>query len=107
MCKALNYFGHFFVFVCVVSGCVSISAFASLVGVPVGISSFAVGLKIYAITAEIKNFQYIINKKRKNNDKIVLLRKAQFDTVEVKISKALIDAYISHDDFVSVNNVLR
>ena len=76
MCKALNYFGHFFVFVCVVSGCVSISAFASLVGVPVGISSFAAGLKIYAITAEIKNFQYIINKKRKNNDKIVLLRKA-------------------------------
>ena len=76
MCKALNYFGRFLVFVSVVSGCVSISAFASLVGVPVGISSFVVGLKIYAIAAEIKNFQYIINKKRKNNDKIVLLRKA-------------------------------
>ena len=64
MCKALNYFGRFLVFVSVVSGCVSISAFASLVGVPVGISSFVVGLKIYAIAAEIKNFQYIINKKR-------------------------------------------
>ena len=76
MCKALNYFGRFLVFVSVVSGCVSISAFASLVGVPVGISSFVVGLKIYAIAAEIKNFQYIINKKRKNNDKIVLLGKA-------------------------------
>ena len=72
----MNYFGRFFVFVCVVNSCVSISAFASLVGVPVGVSSFTVGLKIYAITAEIKNFQYIINKKRKNNDKIVLLRKA-------------------------------
>ena len=29
------------------------------------------------------------------------------NTIEVLISKALIDSYISHDEFVSVNNVLR
>ena len=29
------------------------------------------------------------------------------NTIEVLISKALIDLYISHDEFVSVNNVLR
>ena len=29
------------------------------------------------------------------------------NTIEVLISKALIDLFISHDEFVSVNNVLR
>ena len=53
VCRALNYFEHFLVFVSYVSVCVSISAFASLVGVPVGVTSSAVGIKIYAITAGI------------------------------------------------------
>ena len=31
----------------------------------------------------------------------------QLRTVEVLISKAFTDSYISHDEFVSINNVLR
>ena len=38
---------------CTITGCVSISAFASLVYVPVGISSSTVGLNICAIEAGI------------------------------------------------------
>ena len=37
----------------------------------------------------------------------MLLRKDKLNTIEVLISKALIDSYISHNEFVSVNNVLR
>ena len=37
----------------------------------------------------------------------MLLGKVKLNTIEVLISKALIDSYISHDEFVSVNNVLR
>ena len=37
----------------------------------------------------------------------MLLGKAKLDTIEVLISKALIDSYISYDEFVSVNNLLR
>ena len=33
--------------------------------------------------------------------------KAKLETVKVLISKALIDSYVNHDEFVSVNNVLR
>ena len=36
-----------------------------------------------------------------------MLGKDKLNTIEVLISKALIDSYISHDEFVSVNNVLR
>ena len=39
VCRALNYFGNFLVFVSAVSGYVSISDFTSLIGVPVDIVS--------------------------------------------------------------------
>ena len=37
----------------------------------------------------------------------MLLGKNKLDAIEVLISKALIDSYINHDEFVSVNNVLN
>ena len=37
----------------------------------------------------------------------MLLGKAKLDTIEGLISKALIDSDISHNEFVSANNVLR
>ena len=95
------------VLVSAVTGCVSIFAFASLVGVPVGITSSAVGIKTRAITAGIKKYKSNIRKKEKKHDKIVLLGKTRLYTIEVLISKALIDSYVSHDEFVSVSNKLR
>ena len=46
-------------------------------------------------------------KKKRKHDEIVLLVKVKLDKIEVLVSKALIDSYISNDEFVSVNNVLR
>ena len=37
----------------------------------------------------------------------MLLGKDKLNTIEVLISKTLIDLYIGHDEFVSINNVLR
>ena len=72
-----------------------------MLGIPVGITSFAIGLKIYAITAGIK-YKSIIKKKKKRNDKIVLLAKAKLNTIEV-----LIDSNISYDEFALINNMLK
>ena len=103
----LNYVEHLFILSSTVTGCVSIYAFASLVSVPVGIASSAIGIKICEITAGIKNYKSLIKKKKKKHHKIVLLGKTKLDTIEVLISKSLIDSYISHDEFALVNNVLR
>ena len=102
----LNYVEHLLILVSTVTVCVSISAFTSLVCVPVGITSSAVATKICAIAAGIKKYNSIIKKKKKH-DKIVLLGKDKLNTIEVLISKALNDLYISHDKVVSINNVLR
>ena len=58
-CGALKYFEHFLSFISGVSDCVSISAFSSLVGVPVVIASAAVGIKICAIT-DFERFNRLI-----------------------------------------------
>ena len=67
-CKYLNYVEHLLILFSTVTGCVTISAFASLVAIPVGITSSAAGIKICAITAGIKKDSSIIKKKKKNHD---------------------------------------
>ena len=103
----LNYIEHFLILASTITGCISISAFASLIGIPMGITSSAIGLKNCAITTGIKKHKSIIKKKKKKHDKIVLLAKCKLNSIEVLISKALIDSVISHDEFVLINNVLK
>ena len=60
----------FAILISAVPGSISISSFASLIGIFIGISSSAVGLKNFEITAEFKKYKSIINKKRKNTFQI-------------------------------------
>ena len=66
-----------------------------------------IGIKICAVTVGIKKYKSIIKKKKKKHDKIVLLGKDKLNTIEVLISKAVMESYISHDQFFSVNDMLR
>ena len=45
--------------------------------------------------------------KRTKHNKIVLLAKTKLSSMQVLISKSLIDSYICHDEFILVNNLLR
>ena len=66
------------------------------------------GLKVCAITAEIKKYKSIIKRKKKKHvvflasiNKVVFLAKSKLNRIEFSISKSLIDSSISHDEFVS------
>ena len=107
VCATLNCIEHFLVLASTITGCVSISVSASLIGIPIRITSSATGLKICVITAGIKKYKSIIKKKKKKHDKIVLLAKSKLNRQEVLISKPLIDSVISHDEFVLTNNILK
>ena len=91
ICGILNYIQHLLILVSTGTECVPISASASLVDIPLGITSSSVGLKICVITAGIKKYKSIITKKKKKHEKIVLLAKTKLNSVEVLITKALID----------------
>ena len=107
LCTTLNYIEHFLILASTITGCIPISAFASLLGIPIGRTTSAIGLKICAITAALKNYKSIIKKKKKKHDKIVLLPKSKLNSIEVLISKTLIDSKISHYEFVLINNVVK
>ena len=101
VCRCLNYIDHLFIAISTIAECVSISVLVSLVGILIGITSSANGLKICAITTGIKKYESIINKKK--HDKIVLLVKSKLISKEVLISKALTDSNITHDEFTENN----
>ena len=63
MCKDLNYFDHFLVFISAVIDSVSISPFASLANVSISILSSSVRLIICAISAGAKKHNSFIAKR--------------------------------------------
>ena len=81
VCTTLNYIEHFLILGSTITGCISISAFASLVGIPIGLISSAVGLKIFSMTAGIKKYKSIVKKKKKKHHKIVLLAKSKLNSI--------------------------
>ena len=106
-CTTLNYIEQVFILAATITGCISISTIASLIGIPIGVKSFAIGLKICTITAGIKKNKSIIKKKKKTHDKIAILAKSKLNKLEVLISKAFNDSVISHDEFALINNVRK
>ena len=69
VCTTLNYIELFLILDSTITRCISISAFASLVGIPIGITSSAIELKICTITAAIKNISQQLQKRKKSTIK--------------------------------------
>ena len=78
-----------------------------MLSIPIEITSYAAGLKIYAISVSMKKYKSIIKKKKKKHQEIVLLVKSNLSSIEVLNSKSLIDSNISHDKFLLINNALK
>ena len=100
ICITLNYIEYFLIVAFTITGCISISSFASLVDIPIGITSSAIELRVSAITAEIKSCKSIIKKKKKKWDRKVL--SAKLNRLEVLISKVCLKVC-----YVFINHVLK
>ena len=61
VCRALNYIDHLRIAISTITGYVSISTFASLVDIPIGIASSLIRLKICVIATGIKKYKSINN----------------------------------------------
>ena len=77
------------ILVSTVTGCFSVSVFAPLVCVPVGITSSTVGLNICVIIAGIKKYKSIVKKREEEEAwKNIGVRKDKLNSIEVLIYKA-------------------
>ena len=57
VCTTLNYVEHVLILASTITGYISISAFATLLGFPIGITGSTVRLKIFTIAAGIKKYK--------------------------------------------------
>ena len=64
VCPVLNFIEHFLILAFTITGCILISAFASLIGIAIGTASSAIGLKIFATAAGTKKYKLVIKKKK-------------------------------------------
>ena len=65
LCRVLYYIDHSLIVISIITGWVSI--LASLAGIPIVITSSAIGLKICVIMVGIKKFKSIIKKKNQRS----------------------------------------
>ena len=72
------------------------SCFCFLVGISIGNADSVIKFLKCVITAGTKNFKSKIKKNK--HHKVVLLAKSKLNSIEVLISKALIDSNISHNN---------
>ena len=98
---------HLVILIASVTGFVSISAFVSSLGIPIGIMCSAIRLKVCLFTAGIKKYKSIIKKEKKKLDKIVLLTKSKINSIEILTFKTLVDFNFIHDEFSLINDVPR
>ena len=77
-------------------------SFASTIGAPVGIVSASFTLFFSLATGIVKKLLDITRKKKKKHDKILMLAKSKFNSIDTLISQALIDMDTSHEEFITI-----
>ena len=88
----------------VTSGSVSIASFATAIGAPIGITSASFSLAFSLCKGLVKKLLKATRNKKKKHNKIVMLGRSKLNSIEGKISEALINNQISHEDFLTIIN---
>ena len=83
---------------------VSIASFATVIGAPIGIRSASLSLAFSLCAGLVKKLLKATRNKKKKHNKIVMLARSKLDSIESKISEALINDHISHEDFITIIN---
>ena len=88
----------------VATGSISTASFATVIGAPIEMMSASCSLAFSITTGFVKKFLKTIRNKKKKHNKIVMLARSKLNSIESKISKALVDNEISHEDFETIIN---
>ena len=88
----------------ILSGSISIASFASIIRVPAGIIGASCSFTFSITSGFVKKFLKTMRNKKKEHNKVVILVRSKLNNIENKISKALMDNEISHEDFETIIN---
>ena len=91
----------------VTSGSISIASFGTVIGAPIGITSARISLAFSLCTGVVRKLLKVTRNKKKKHNKIVMLARSKLNIIESKISEALINNQISHEDSITFINEER
>ena len=80
---------------------------AAVIGTPVGIASTSVSLTFPFSAGLVKKLLKTKRNKKEKHNTIFVLPRSKLNSIESKISEALINNEISHEDFMTINNEER
>ena len=84
-----------------------IALFATVIGTSVGIASASFSLTFSLSTGPVKKLLKATRNKKKKHNKNIMLVRSKLNSIESKISKALINNEISHEYFMTIINEER
>ena len=99
---SFDYLDKSLIVLSVATGSISIASFATAIGAPVGIMSASCSLAFSITTGFVKKFLKTTRNKKKKHNKMVMLARSKLNSIESKISEALINNEISHEDFMFI-----
>ena len=97
------YFDKSLIVFFVTNGSISIVTFATVIGAPVGTASESFKLTFSISTGIVKKLLKTTRSKKKQN-KIFMLARSKLNLIESKISEALTNNEISHEEFITIIN---
>ena len=102
---SFDYFDKLLIALSGTTGSISIVSFATVIGAPAGIAcaSFSLAFSIFTGIVLEKLLKATINKKIGQN-KIITLARSKLNSIESKISEALINSETSHENFMTIIN---
>ena len=101
---SFEYFDKSLIALSVTTGSISIASFANVIGAPVGIISASFSLACSIFTGIIKKLLETTRNKKKKHNKVLMLARIKLNSIESKISEALINNESSHEDFMTMIN---
>ena len=82
----------------------SIASYASVVGIPAGITGAPLTLVFTIGTGISKSLLKLTKKRKKKHNKIIVLAKNKLNMIDTLLSSALNDSEISHEEFTNIIN---
>ena len=99
---AFDYADRLFITLSASFGTLSIASYATVVGIPAGITGASLTLIFTITTGVVKTFLNITRKKKKKHNKIIALARRKLNIIENLISQVLIDFEITHEEFSKI-----
>ena len=99
-----DYLDKIFITLSASFGTLSIASYASVVGIPAGITGASLTL-VFTIGMGIsKSLLKLTKKRKKKHNKITVLAKNKLNTIDTLLSSALNNSEISHEEFTNIIN---